>query len=269
MRKAMIDRVEIASVIELDLAALVIDHRVHAVLVRQREIEQLELDRHVGGSPVGRDVDGAAVDAGGTIASRVDLDPDRLVLVRSHPDRQAAAVWPRTLGHELHRLPPCRIARRRRRAGRVDPVGVRPHRDMHIVFDEQFDRAIDVIGRIERGRAIHDAAPARRLQFAQCRVQACDAVAVRLHDHLYGDDLIARAEDPHASSVPDGVTVARRVAAVVAVHLVAVAGRPDRADGSVGRRRARPERKDEEQNEQQARRHYAPPGRGESAALAK
>src|SRR5439155_18826417 len=55
MREPMVGGIQIAAVILLDLAALVVHHRVDAVLVRQREIEQLELDRNMMNPSVGVD----------------------------------------------------------------------------------------------------------------------------------------------------------------------------------------------------------------------
>src|ERR1051325_1585702 len=46
MSKAVVLRIEIATLIEFGLQTLVIDHCVHAVLIRQGEIKQLELDRY-------------------------------------------------------------------------------------------------------------------------------------------------------------------------------------------------------------------------------
>src|SRR5207249_10601798 len=108
--------------------SLVVHHRVDAVVVGQREIEQLELDRKTTHPAASNDLDRAAIDAGRTIASRVNLDPDRLVLVRPDLDRESSPIGPHMFRHELYGLPAGGVARGRRRAGRIDPVGVRRHR---------------------------------------------------------------------------------------------------------------------------------------------
>src|SRR5438132_1657175 len=68
MGEAMVGSVKIAAVVALGLAALVIHHRVDAVFVRQREVEQLELDRQTMRPAVSIDSNRPAVRAGRTIA---------------------------------------------------------------------------------------------------------------------------------------------------------------------------------------------------------
>src|SRR5689334_4336522 len=46
MSKAVVLRIEVATLIHFGLQALVIDHHVHAVLIRQGEIKQFQLDRY-------------------------------------------------------------------------------------------------------------------------------------------------------------------------------------------------------------------------------
>jgi hypothetical protein len=53
VRQPVVGRIEITAVIELRLIARVEQHRLHAVLVGQREVEHFELDWHLVGLPVG------------------------------------------------------------------------------------------------------------------------------------------------------------------------------------------------------------------------
>ena len=59
--EAMVRGVEIAAVVARRLIARVVQHRVHAVLVRQREVEDLELDRDAPARAVRAELDRAAV----------------------------------------------------------------------------------------------------------------------------------------------------------------------------------------------------------------
>ena len=72
VRQPVVRRVEIPPVIKLWLIARVEQHRFHAVLVGQREVEHLELDWDLIGSSVGVDGDRAAVGRGLSIATDVE-----------------------------------------------------------------------------------------------------------------------------------------------------------------------------------------------------
>jgi hypothetical protein len=226
MGKAVILGVEVAAVIQLRLAALVVQHRVHAVLVRQAEIQHLELDRQHAARVVGLDRDLAAVDARLARAIDVDLDPDGLVLVRAYRHRQPAAPAPGVFGHQLHRLPARRIGRRRRGIPVVHPRRMRRRRDLHVVDGEDLDRPVDELARIERRRQIDDAIVAGG-ELGETHRELADPAGVRFDDHLEGDDLVAGAEDLDGFAVPDGVAHRRRVSRGVPLDLVAVADGPD------------------------------------------
>ena len=144
--------IEVAALVELWLRGLVVDHRVEAVLVGQREVEQLELDGQRRGPAVGGDLDRPLVDTRGPVAPRVDLDPDRLVARGGHANRQPAAPGPGVLGHELHRLPPDRVLRGAGGTGPVDPVGSGRLRQIHVVLDEDLDRPADRHRGVRSGR---------------------------------------------------------------------------------------------------------------------
>ena len=92
MRETMVGRIEIAPVVPLGLIAGVEQHRVHAVVVGEREVQHLELDGHMAGRTVGLNRDGAAVESRGSLSSNVDLDPNRLILVGADGDGQAATA---------------------------------------------------------------------------------------------------------------------------------------------------------------------------------
>ena len=92
MREAVVGRVEIAPVVPLGLIAGVEQHRVHAVVVGQGEVEHLELDGHLARRAVGLDRDGPAIETGRALSSNVDLDPDRLILVGADGNGQAASA---------------------------------------------------------------------------------------------------------------------------------------------------------------------------------
>src|SRR5437667_3872444 len=79
MRKAIVLRVEVSAVIYDRLKLFVIDHRIHAVAIRQCEVKELELDRNDFLMTIGEDSDVSSIDSGGKISVRIDLDPDRLV----------------------------------------------------------------------------------------------------------------------------------------------------------------------------------------------
>jgi hypothetical protein len=111
VRQPMIRGIEVAPLIQLGLIARVIQHRMHAVFVRQREAEHLEFDRDRPPGRIGTHVNRASVQAGRTVAADVHLDPDCLVPERIDLHREAAAPAARILGHELHRFPSCRIRR--------------------------------------------------------------------------------------------------------------------------------------------------------------
>ena len=142
MREPMVGGVEVAAVIELRLIARVEQHRVHAVLVGQREVEDLELDRHVTRLAVRAEVDRAAVDAGGAIAADVDLDPDRLIEVGRHRDRQPAASGRAFSGTSCTGFQPSGSA------GAAGEPGSKTHdacdgdRHVHVVHGEDLDRTV-------------------------------------------------------------------------------------------------------------------------------
>ncbi len=120
VREAVVRGVEVAPLIKLGLQRLVVDHRVHAVLVRQGEVEQLQLDGERLPAPVGRHLHAPLVDARGQVARRVDFDPDRLVPARGDLQGEAAPARLRVLGDELDGLPAqrCRRARQASRGAR-------------------------------------------------------------------------------------------------------------------------------------------------------
>src|SRR4051812_47505119 len=121
MREPVIRGIQVASVIELWLVARVEQHRMHAVLVWEREVENLEVDRDDSSRSVRLNFDAAAIAPRLPDAIDVALDPDRLILRRQNRHGQAPASRPRVFRHELHRLPTRRIRRSGRTVARVYP----------------------------------------------------------------------------------------------------------------------------------------------------
>src|SRR5258706_15901582 len=117
----MVLRVEIAAVVQLGLIARVEQHRMHAVLVGQREVKDFQLDGHEPAPRIGTYLDRAAIQARATRAVDVDLDPNRLAFARTDRDGEAAQSPPRILRHELHRFPSSRIPWRSSRSRVVYP----------------------------------------------------------------------------------------------------------------------------------------------------
>src|ERR1043165_332524 len=105
MCKALILLIEIASLIKFGLQTLVVDHRVHAVLIRQREVKQLELDRYGLLPAVGVYSYGSGIKTSGKVSIRVDFDPYGLILIAVDANRKAAETSTGVLGNQLYRLP--------------------------------------------------------------------------------------------------------------------------------------------------------------------
>src|SRR6266536_5850922 len=99
MGEAMILCVEIAPLIHDRLRALVIDHRIHAVLIGQRKIEKFQLDGNCLSLTVSSDRNLPPIQHSRQIAVYVDLDPYRLVLCRLYPKRKAASASLSVLWH--------------------------------------------------------------------------------------------------------------------------------------------------------------------------
>src|SRR3954453_12020128 len=133
MCKAVILLIEIAALVQFGLQTLVVDHRSHAVLIRQGEIKQLELDRYRLLPAVSVYRDGSGVNAGRKISIGVDLDPYGLILIAGDTEWKAATAGTRVLRNELLGLHSGRVGGRRRRTNLVNPIGVRRYLDVHVV----------------------------------------------------------------------------------------------------------------------------------------
>src|SRR5215510_10747029 len=103
--KAVVLRIEIAALIEFRLRTLVIDHRVHAVFIRQGEIKQLQLDGYSLLPTIRVYCDGPGIDACGKISIGVDLDPSGLILIRFDAQWKSAKTSTCIFRNELHWLP--------------------------------------------------------------------------------------------------------------------------------------------------------------------
>ena len=115
VRGAMVGGVEVAAVVQLGLARLVVHHRGRGCSRRAARSRRPAAPRaRVRVRPSAVDGDRALVEPGGQVAPRVDLDPDRLGASRAPTrEREPAAAGARVLGHELHRLPAQGVARAR------------------------------------------------------------------------------------------------------------------------------------------------------------
>src|SRR5690349_13435680 len=109
MCKAVILLIEIASLIQFGLQALVVDHRSHAVLIREGEIKQLELDRYRLLPTISVYRDGSRINTGRKISIRVDLDPHGLILIAGNTKREATETSTRVFRNQLDRLPSRRV----------------------------------------------------------------------------------------------------------------------------------------------------------------
>src|SRR6476661_9181764 len=97
MGEAMVLSVEIAALIQLRLQAFVVDHRLHAVLIGESEIKQLQLQRYLALLTVGCYGHRAGVDPGRQMLIGIDLDPDWLVRVSRNVERKSATTPTRIL----------------------------------------------------------------------------------------------------------------------------------------------------------------------------
>jgi hypothetical protein len=235
VREAVIGGVQVAAVVQLGLRGLVVDHRVQAVRVGQREVEDLKLDGNAQGLPVRGHGGGAFVETAGQVARGVDLDPDRLVALGVDAEGQAAPSRARILGDELDRLPTRRVARRGRTARLPSPIRVGRLRHVQVVDGEDLEGTPDGLRRIGAGGGVGDPSLAAALaQLGQGRGQGLDSPRVGLHHHLERDDLVPRAEEAHGLAVPGGVARAQRAREVVLLDLLAVADRPHARDAGLG-----------------------------------
>ena len=220
--------------IELGLRRLVVDHRVQAVRVRQGEVEDLQLDGDALGLAVRGHGDDAVVEAGGQVARRVDLDPDRLIALGVDAEGQAAPSRTRVLGHELDRLPARRVARRGRTSRLPRPFGVGRLRHAEVVDGKDLEGAPHGLRRIGPRRRVGDPPLAAALaQLGQGRGQGLDSARVGLHHHLEGEDLVPCPEEAHRLAIPGGVARAQRAREVVLLDLLAVADRPHAGDAGL------------------------------------
>ena len=109
MGEAVVRRIHVAAVVQLGLVARVVHHRVQAVLVGQREIEELEREGQLLAAAIRCHRQTALIRAGRAIASRVDLDPERLILAGADRTRES------------------RRGRHARSPARAAPASSRPH----------------------------------------------------------------------------------------------------------------------------------------------
>src|SRR6185369_330330 len=154
MCKAVVLRIQIASLVESRLQTLVVDHRLHAVLIRQGEIKQLQLDgdRLFPAICVYRDCSG--IETGGQISIGVDFEPNRLVLISSHTKWKPTQTGACILGNQLYRFPSSRVLWRCGRTNFVDPFRVRRNFYIHVVDGKNLNGPAVVIRRIQSGRGV-------------------------------------------------------------------------------------------------------------------
>ena len=234
--EAVIGRVEVPPLVELRLLGLVEHHRVHGALVGQVEIQELERDRDLAHGAVRAQRDLSLVEAGRPAAARVDLDPDGLGRAARDGEREAAAPGARVLRHELDRLPARGLLRGRGAARLPHPRRVRLGRHVHGADGVEADRPAGRERGIARGRGIADAlVRAAPSQLRERGGEGRDAGGVGLHDHLEGQDFVARAEEANRAAVPRGVLRGEGRRGGVGRDLLAVADRPHRRDAGAGR----------------------------------
>src|SRR4051794_8668692 len=156
MREAVEGGIEIPALIQLRLIAGVVQHRVHAVVVGEDEVVDLELDRERPSRSVGAHLDGAAVAARLPDTIDVDLDPDGLVLVGPDTNREAAAPGAGVLRHELHGLPSGRIGGGSSRSPPIYPPRGRRAGGGGVVYAPNLGLAGGGIRRVRRGGGAPD-----------------------------------------------------------------------------------------------------------------
>ena len=69
----------------------------------------------------------------------------RLIQIGADRDGQASAIGTRVLWHELDGNPSEHVRGRRERSWLENPIRARRHRHVHVVLDEDLNRAIDVV----------------------------------------------------------------------------------------------------------------------------
>src|SRR6266550_5125288 len=109
MRKAIVLRIQVPALIHDGLQTFVIDHRVHAVLIGQREVKKLQFnwDRLLPTISVEGDL--PSINISRKISIGVDFDPNSLVLRRCDAKGKATTASLCVLGNQLDRLPPQRV----------------------------------------------------------------------------------------------------------------------------------------------------------------
>ena len=105
---------------------------------------------------------------------------------------------------------------------------------MHVVFAEDLDRTIPVVGRVGCRRPIRDCAAAVALERRQAGPQVVDRGGASFDDDLEGDDFVPRGQQPDGASIPDRVLLPLGMREIVALHLHPVVHSPDAEPGAVG-----------------------------------
>ena len=194
----------IASVIQLRLLALVVDHRRQAVYVGKRKVEQLELDREARLLRASTEtLTPAVIRAGRQFRDQVNLDPDgpELTAVLRYERKAVFAMRSQVPA----RLPADSITGHDMLAFAIDPSRSGRLEDVHVADRKKLDRSANVIGRIRRDGDAYVIVVPLRWACARQR-EACErvnALAGSFDDQLKGDHFVPCAEQLDPPPVPD------------------------------------------------------------------
>ena len=156
VRETVINPIEVSSLIQLRLQAFIIDHRLHTLLIRQGEFEQLQLQGNLPGFTIRSNAHAPLVNPCWQIALQVQFNPDGLILQRLNLKRETALPGLSVLRDKLHGFPTGGIFRRRWSVNFIDPSGRGRRRKVHVIFGEELNGSAYILRRINARCCVND-----------------------------------------------------------------------------------------------------------------